>query len=244
MSHVVSSISPRKERARAKVGLLLDRRLSAYCIVAGCTGVGVAALAQTGSHQTIQYFPANVDLVSFDRGFELIPLDIDRNGATDFNFFGAGSGGYSSRSGQNGTYHGLVGWSQLPAGAGALNRMLAKGQEIGPSENFTNQATLLYSNWREQQGHTSAQCGGIYRGGAGPYIGIKFVMHGDTHYGWIRLSGMQCIGRGSIQGKVTGYAYNTVANAPIQAGQIRSGIVSSEMHGSLGALALGALGKK
>jgi hypothetical protein len=235
--------SQKTEKERAKVGLSLDRRLSAYCIAAGCAGVGAAALAQTGSTHAIQYFPASIELLSLERSFQLFPIDIDRNGVTDFNFTLGGSA-YSSRSGQNATYSGAVGWSRLPAGAGALNRMLSKGQEIGPSETFGSHEVLLESRWREHRGQTSANCSGLYAGSSKPYIGIKFVMHGDTHYGWIRLGGMQCAGHGSVQGYVTGYAYNTVANAPIQAGQIRSGETTSDMRGSLGMLSLGSAGRK
>ena len=220
----------------------LDKQLAAYSIAAACAGVALTSLAQPATHQTIQYFPANFNLVSVNRNFELFPFDIDRNGITDFNFFGAGSG-YSSRSGQNASYQGVVGWSQMPTGAGALDHMLSKGMEIGPKEAFGSKATLLRSSWRRHHGESQSVCSGLYQGGK-PYIGVKFLMRGETHYGWIRVSSLQCLGLGEINGYVTGYAYNTVANAPIQAGQIRSGGSVADMQGTLGMLSLGAAGRK
>ena len=44
------------------------------------------------------------------------------------------------------------------------------------------------------------------------YLGLKFLIDGEVHYGWARLTVMK------RYTTVTGYAYETVANQPIRAG--------------------------
>ena len=62
------------------------------------------------------------------------------------------------------------------------------------------------------------------------------------HYGWIRLS--LAVSFGSITGSITGYAFNTIANQSIAAGQIRpadeKALVEEVPAGSLGMLAAGS----
>ncbi len=49
------------------------------------------------------------------------------------------------------------------------------------------------------------------------YLGVKFLISGQTHYGWIRLT-VITEPRG-MSATITGYAYETIANKPIKAGQ-------------------------
>jgi hypothetical protein len=51
------------------------------------------------------------------------------------------------------------------------------------------------------------------------YLGLKFEINGKIHYGWTRLS---VIGRQRITATLTGYAYETIPNKPINAGQAKS----------------------
>ena len=78
------------------------------------------------------------------------------------------------------------------------------------------------------------------------YLGVKFQINGKTHYGWARLiakvSGLK------ISATLTGYAYETVANKTIVAGDKGgSQRIDSEglggKTGSLGWLAQGANGR-
>jgi hypothetical protein len=45
------------------------------------------------------------------------------------------------------------------------------------------------------------------------YLGLKFVINGQDHYGWARLSTTH-----SLTGSLTGYAYETVPNKQILEG--------------------------
>jgi hypothetical protein len=94
------------------------------------------------------------------------------------------------------------------------------------------------------------------------YLGLKFQIDGKTHYGWARLN-VQVQGN-NITATLTGYAYESIPNKRIRAGQTRSkveyaasavsageqtsrsGVISSDQisdtpqTASLGILALGA----
>jgi hypothetical protein len=89
------------------------------------------------------------------------------------------------------------------------------------------------------------------------YLGVIFPIHGKTHYGWARLSVQ--VSRKPFQATaiLTGYAYETIPNKPIIAGQTKGleqrnkedfdasdslTIPSSPQPASLGALAMGAPG--
>jgi hypothetical protein len=89
------------------------------------------------------------------------------------------------------------------------------------------------------------------------YLGLKFAIDGQIHYGWARLN-ESCEKNGSNRATLTGYAYETIAYKPISAGKI-SGPDDAELRGnqgsgasfakptrlrpaSLGVLALGAHG--
>ena len=54
------------------------------------------------------------------------------------------------------------------------------------------------------------------------YLGLKFVVDGEVHYGWARLSVTLGHDRqhGDVVGTLTGYAYETVPDKPIIAGRI------------------------
>lgn len=49
------------------------------------------------------------------------------------------------------------------------------------------------------------------------FLGLKFIIQGQVHYGWARLDVTATI-RG-IYGAITGYAYETEPNTPILTGQ-------------------------
>jgi hypothetical protein len=113
---------------------------------------------------------------------------------------------------------------------------LFKGEKVGPSDLFASEITLarLFSY---RSGGTSKPWHYLsysLLGGAG-YVGIKFLDDGQEHFGWIQLQGAGCdcfwIGSG-------GWAYNTVPNSPINAGQT----TATPEPATLGLLALGSLG--
>ena len=88
------------------------------------------------------------------------------------------------------------------------------------------------------------------RRSTGPYLGFKFLIDGQIHYGWARVNVNWTFLHSTAT--LTGYAYETVANRPILTGFTHgTANVSSDasqqvqppMAGSLGQLAIGASGR-
>jgi len=72
------------------------------------------------------------------------------------------------------------------------------------------------------------------------YLGLKFQIYGQTHYGWARLSVHFEGAAGGLEAHLTGYAYETIPNKPIIAGKTHGpDVVTVQEGGSLGALAAG-----
>jgi hypothetical protein len=122
--------------------------------------------------------------------------------------------------------------------------VLVKGQTIGPSESFSQKSPFVvmdlpssigppwyYGNW-----------GGLATTG---YFGFKFRIEGQTHYGWgmLVMDNQGFSDDPSVQGTLTGFAYETVADKAISAGD-ESGAYEPEAGLSmvLGALAVGDAG--
>jgi hypothetical protein len=89
------------------------------------------------------------------------------------------------------------------------------------------------------------------------YLGLKFSIRGETHYGWLRISvQIPNSKKNGFNAFITGYAYETEANTAIIAGQETGAVeASSSMQpgspqpsssqpaqASLGMLARGAEG--
>jgi hypothetical protein len=98
---------------------------------------------------------------------------------------------------------------------------LRRGAMIGPS----NPASSF--NWGIVELSYSATAGSskVFRGswGGSPknrYLGVRFQMSGQTHYGWIRLTVTTNPKHhtAGMSGTITGYAYETVPNKAIVAG--------------------------
>jgi hypothetical protein len=54
----------------------------------------------------------------------------------------------------------------------------------------------------------------------GRYLGLKFVIKGEEHYGWARLNVKIVVI--TIVATLTGYAYETIPRKPIIAGQTKA----------------------
>ncbi len=85
-----------------------------------------------------------------------------------------------------------------------------------------------------------------WHGAHPPYLGLKFLINGEIHYGWARVA---TAARSAV---LTGYAYETIPNKPIAAGATKEAGTEQETKGasqvlvkplSLAALALGSSGR-
>jgi hypothetical protein len=73
------------------------------------------------------------------------------------------------------------------------------------------------------------------------YLGFQFVLKGKLHYGWARLSLTRSYYHKPLSVTLTGYAYETIEDRPIDAGD-ESGRTVGEIapQPSLGQLAFGS----
>jgi hypothetical protein len=90
------------------------------------------------------------------------------------------------------------------------------GMRIGPKRTFRGGVEMMASIG------TIASRGpnGSWINVKNRYLGIKFKINGETHFGWARLS-VQANRFPSITATLTGYAYETVPNKPIIAGKTK-----------------------
>lgn len=196
-----------------------DQRLKLYSVTAAAAGVSILALAQPSNAEVV-ITRKTIPLNPVNNVFTSIPVDVDRDGIADFSFsindYFVHS--HSIRIGivplQGGA---VVGTPAVHAPAYASNLM--RGAKIGHSARFSSKGfaeversfipyapsqyeRLLYGEWG---GNSSNR-----------YVGIRFLINGKTHYGWVRLSVDAT--QFPLSGTITGYAYETVANKPIVAG--------------------------
>jgi hypothetical protein len=122
----------------------------------------------------------------------------------------------------------------------------------GPERSFQSQALPMDSSnsiYYFGGGGTVNSFGawGKGRRATGPYLGFKFLIDGEIHYGWARVNVHADFL--ALSATLTGYAYESVANRPILTGFTHGSVDASSdasqqtqppVAGSLGQLAVGA----
>ena len=206
----------------------------------------MAALAQSAQAKIV-YTATNTKIEN-----STVPLDLNNDGTNDFSFVQfAYNGGqwqhfYIDALAQGNSI--LHDFEKGHAGAGALR----PGMPIGPHRPFVADQDIL-ANCGSISG-TRFITSGNWNDVHNRYLGLRFSINGETHYAWARLT---VTGKGGIGATLTGYAYETVPNRPIVAGQtsgtysagsddddgdnVRASIPPAAT--TLGALALGAAKK-
>src|SRR5262249_14463262 len=128
-----------------------------------------------------------------------------------------------------------------PAGGGAFvgysnsqgpyASALVKGAQVGPSAHFSpagQPVTIERSNGISCSHATHRDLYGQW--GNNPpnrFVGVKFLINGAVHFGWVRLSANFVSRLDSAT--ITAYAYETVANKTIKAGNTSSSVNSVEI---------------
>lgn len=219
-----------------------DPGLKLYAFAAAAAGVSIMALAQ----------PSEAEIVVTKKTIRVenspVTVDLNKDGVADFQFSFQATHG-SSSCGCHGHTSLLVG--ALTGGAvvgkkvdgkfGPYASALVRGANIGPSAHFS--AGKVKIEAKSHSYSTFGYDGNWYLAGSNRFLGVKFQIKGKTHYGWIRLTVNV---PGNFETTVTGYAYETVANKRVTAGQAAASMAAVEVapktSQSLGALALGAEG--
>ena len=234
-----------QSRKTFKISDSLDRQLNTYAQVAAAAGVSVLALAGASEAEVVY---TETHQVTSSR----VPLfiDVNHDGIKDFvlrttyyvgsSFFvgldasGGGSNVVAGRHFRTSGGYFFSAASALPAGA-----------EIGPKGNFSVRypfmAVELFKKVGGSQYSDLGPWAGKAKGVRNRYLGLKFVVDGEVHYGWARLSVTLGHQRqfDDVVGTLTGYAYETIPDKPIIAGRITGPDVITMQDGTLGGLAAG-----
>ncbi len=219
----------RRSRSAVKLSPLTDQRLTSYALAARAAGVGILALAAPVEGKIV-YTPTH-HVITHGASYN---LDLNRDGVTDFilkDTFFTNCSTFASSVAVNPAVkgNGAEGWTGFRPYAFALK----PGAKIGPAQYFPG---------REMASLDSGPGGKYYVGSwvnvKKRYLGLRFKIDGKTHYGWARLSVE--VGSHNVSATLTGYAYETVVNEPIIAGDTKGPDDVTLEPASLGHLAAGA----
>jgi len=225
-------------RTPSRLSDSLQHQLNMYALAASAAGVGMLALAPAAEAKIV-YTQANLR-IRVNHG--IINLDLNHDGINDFQF--SARYGYYRHSGtstwgeemwvgpaqQSNQVWGFVSstWSALCADP------LPRGQKVGPKGHFYPGGQIMVSEFQHAGGGGWRKCAWF---DAKAYLGLKFIIKGQTHYGWARV---KTAGRfGGSRPIITGYAYETVPNRPIITGKKQGRVDGDALPATLGGLALG-----
>jgi hypothetical protein len=236
----------RPPRTPSRLSDFLHHQLNSYVLAASAAGVSLLALTPPAEAKVV-YTKTHQDIGTNG----IYELDLNHDGIVDFLLQQFGTSSLNSNR--------LLADEALGnAVLGSLNRSnsrksirhyaaaLKPGARIGPRQHFVkggNNGETMAWIWVDPdigQYHTYGKWIDLNN----RYLGLKFKINGSIHYGWARLS-VHNAGT-KITATLTGYAYETVPNRSIQAGQTSGGSATeptnpeAEPGTTLGALSLGA----
>jgi hypothetical protein len=195
----------------------IQQHLHTYAIAAGAAGVSVLALAQPAETEII-YTPANSAIGPGVRVY----LDLNKDGTTDFWFNATWFGGQSFASGYLAVHNSQVGNGVVATSQMRWAAPLQAGAAIGPGANFSSGTfALMARGWFMGSSRPYVwKCYGAWNDVHHRFLGLRFMINGEVHYGWARLN--QKCKRGYWEtAKLTGYAYETVPDQGLLTGQKR-----------------------
>lgn len=207
-----------KPRRSISLSPSLRTKLDSYCLAAGATGFGLAALASPVQAEVV-FTPAHQEI-----GKNGVTLDFNHDGIPDTRFQAAE---FFSDSG------GILVFSAGPnrvLSVGSRRQFvsdLAAGYRVGPNSqkfktgvsfsSYKGPAKLMYL-CNDSSGLIS--CSGPWnKNTPGSYVGFQFSIQGETHYGWARLKVNIKQPNNQVHVFLTGYAYETIPNKPIVTGK-------------------------
>lgn len=241
-------LSSRPSRISSGLSDSVQHQLKMYTLAASAAGVSLLALAPQAEAKIV--YTKTHQVIGYNGIYD---IDLNHDGIVDFLVQQIGTT-------QSTTTLQLSRWlfvkaalGNAIAGNGNYASALKAGAEIGSGGQFINGASngatmafvSVFSNFSTHRHRTDGDWANLNN----RYLGLKFKIEGKFHYGWARFS-VQA-GDGKITGTLTGYAYETVANRPIRAGQTEASPVDGQItpepttlptapRASLGTLAQGA----
>jgi hypothetical protein len=240
--------SVQRLRNPSKLSEPILQQLNLYALAAGAAGAGLLAGSQPLRAEVV-FTPTHVRLANGQ-----VPIDLNNDGTPDFFLINKSHGKsccfYSRTLSVAGGY---VGSSQNGViGVGLWANALQAGQAIGPRQLFLFGHLKMANAFNDSNSFFFTN--GAFANTTNRFLGLLFKVNGEIHYGWARFSIVKAGFNGStpvVVATLTGYAYETVADQPIMAGQTKSESASVQTPSgacpetpptSLGLLALGAPG--
>jgi len=239
-----------KDRRRqiARLGSELEKRLSAYTVAAAATGVSLLAL--TAESQAKIVYTATNTPIPFNGGPVLVDLNNDgiadfflSNGGVSLSYFTVDFLRAGAESQRNAIWgRGSLQWGDRKLGppkasySSVFASALRAGFTVGPNKSYFQKGKGWLMGLVEDSRFRGSENFGQWGCSQPRYLGMKFMISGQTHFGWARVKFE------STGPFLTGYAYETVANKPIVTGKTKGSDVIASEEASLGCLARGASG--
>jgi hypothetical protein len=220
--------SQNPSRVTARLTAKLDKRLFAYAAAASAAGVSLMA-ATPSAEAKIVYTAANITIPANGS----VKLDINKDGVADFSLYFYAYGPRKAPLG----YHeealvidplktGNEVWSITSSKGDACAAALPAAAKVGAGAAFTPNELLLFQSAGTAYSIPDPRCpfGNLPRGA---FLGLKFLINGETHYGWAHVALTVDLEKAVI----SGYAYETVPNQSINTGKTSgpSSVSQSEM---------------
>ncbi|MBA3913918.1 MAG: hypothetical protein H0X25_08720 [Acidobacteriales bacterium] len=193
----------------------------------------------------IVYTPANVTI----NGGQSLLLDLNSDGITDFeldNSYVVGtliSGTHGLCAALDVGRKGHSGAVVRAGGKFGLAARLSAGPSIGGGNLFANKAVMAQAHGGLFNCYVSIG-EGFWKGTGTGFLGLGFLINGETHYGWATVSFSAIMN--TITATLQGYAYETVPGQSIKAGHTHAADLESEDRATpqptLGLLAVGCSG--
>jgi hypothetical protein len=238
-------------RPASPLSSTLHRNLNVYALSAAAAGVAILATSPLAGAEVV-FTPANGVIAEGGK----YSLDLNHDGVIDFTLladlhlsttpFGCDLD-ISPAANGNGFIQGVrERYNQADAAA------LPAGVPVGTGKPFIfREVNMAYASLTA----FTYVSGGPWKNATNRYLGLKFLINGEVHFGWARLSVLTDSHREAVHATITGYAYETEANTSILTGQTSgtaketllapSESVPPESHVvPLGLLAIGAGGLK
>jgi hypothetical protein len=231
----------RSLRTPCQLSSTTHKNLNDYALSAAAAGVAILSLHPPAAAEVV-YTPTD-QRIAFGRK---LALDVNNDGVVDFelvNFLHLSTTPFGDDLSIRPAAAGNGVWGSRPKAFYYAAAALPAGVQVGPGGAFLDRAAgMAYAS---QTGFTFVS-GGQWKDATNRYLGLKFVINGELHYGWARLTVHADKMKEQVTATLTGYAYETVANQAILTGQTQSGSIRSRTDSPaasrLGLLALGFRG--
>ena len=186
-------------RTKNAISKALDSRLFLYALTAGTT----LTAAQTANAE-VRFTPSNAVLQGYSGSFA---IDLDHDGSADVTLIirpVVCCSGYGSAPG-------------LVASGDASNQIATRYRGADPLNRTARiEKGQPFHAWAIM---TSAIGYGAWQGGENKFLGVRFLINGNFHYGWIGFRSVT-LHYPVITANLAGWAYETEPNKSILAGDI------------------------